>query len=77
MKIQIENLKALIHGKELNDYQKALAINEWSKLQLYVFDLERLNMPTAIKDVCPVCGYPTFRKSFETFNRCEGCDWTG
>lgn len=27
-------------------------------------------------DVCPVCGYPTFKKSFENFKRCEGCDWT-
>ena len=29
-----------------------------------------------IKDVCPVCGYPKLKKSFEKFERCEGCNWT-
>ena len=43
MNIEIENLKALIYGKDLTIYQKALAMNEWSKLQLYVKDLEKLN----------------------------------
>ncbi|MDH4127135.1 MAG: hypothetical protein OEV44_00165 [Spirochaetota bacterium] len=29
----MENLKALVYGKELNDYQKALAVQEFEKLQ--------------------------------------------
>jgi len=24
---------------------------------------------------CPICGYPTFRKIFEDFERCHGCNW--
>lgn len=36
MKAQIENLKALIHGKELTNYQRALALNEWSKLIAHI-----------------------------------------
>lgn len=24
---------------------------------------------------CPECGYPTFRRTHEEFDRCEGCDW--
>jgi len=46
MSLEIENLKALIYGRELTAYQKALAINEWSKLQLYINDLEKLNLHT-------------------------------
>ena len=52
MKIEIENLKQLIYGRELTAYQKALAMNEWSKLQQYVNDLEKLNIPAVIKSVC-------------------------
>ena len=29
-----------------------------------------------IKNTCPECGYPTFQKHHESFERCEGCDWT-
>jgi uncharacterized protein (DUF2225 family) len=36
-----------------------------------------LTIPAVIKSVCPDCGYPIFRKSFENFDRCEGCEWTG
>ena len=25
---------------------------------------------------CPECGYPKFKKSFEDFERCHGCEWT-
>ena len=27
-------------------------------------------------DVCPECGYPKFKKTFEDFERCHGCNWT-
>ena len=56
MKIEIENLKALIHGRNLTAYQMALAMNEWSKLQLYIGDLEKLNIPDAMNQVCGNCG---------------------
>lgn len=26
--------------------------------------------------VCPECGYPKFKRSFEDFERCHGCNWT-
>ena len=53
MKIEIENLKALIYGREeLTMYQKALAMNEWSKLQLYIGDLEKLNQVDVSNSFC-------------------------
>jgi len=52
MKPEIENLKALIHGRELTAYQKALAMNEWSKLQLYVGDLEKGIQRELLIDFC-------------------------
>jgi len=42
MKIQIENLKAQMRGVNLNNYQKALALNEYHKLIDYVERLEQL-----------------------------------
>ena len=27
-------------------------------------------------DVCPECSYPKFKKTFEDFERCHGCNWT-
>jgi len=36
----MENLKALVYGKDLTDYQKALAIKEFEKLQERVKYLE-------------------------------------
>ncbi len=26
--------------------------------------------------VCPDCGYPKFKRTFEEFERCQGCNWT-
>lgn len=33
-------------------------------------------IPVVSNSVCPECGYPKFKKSFEDFERCEGCEWT-
>jgi hypothetical protein len=55
MERQIENLKALIKGVELTDYQRALALYEWNYLLGYVKDLEQLNTPLVSETVEPVC----------------------
>ena len=26
--------------------------------------------------VCPECVYPKFKRTFEDFERCHGCNWT-
>ena len=44
MKIEIENLKAQMIGRELNIYQKADALIEFNKLIDYVNELEQLNI---------------------------------
>jgi len=54
MKIQIENLKALIKGVELTTYQRALAITEWRNLLVHVEKLEQLNTPPVSESVEPV-----------------------
>ncbi len=38
--------------------------------------LNYLHIPRVSNSVCPECGYPKFKKSFEDFERCEGCEWT-
>lgn len=38
--------------------------------------LERLNKLFEEPKVCPVCGYPKFKKHNEDFERCHGCNWT-
>ena len=45
MKIQIENLKAQMTGRELNIHQKADALIEFNKLLDYVDELEQLTIP--------------------------------
>jgi len=49
MKIEIENLKAQMAGRELNIYQKADALIEFNKLVDYVNELEQLAIPVVIK----------------------------
>jgi hypothetical protein len=41
MKIEINNLTALIQGRELNLYQRRLALEEWHKLLNYVDEIEQ------------------------------------
>lgn len=45
MKIEIENLKGLVYLKDLNNYQRSLAINEFNRLVDYVNELEQLTIP--------------------------------
>jgi len=49
MKLQIENLKAQMTGRELNIYQKADALIEFNKLLDYVDELEQLAIPVVVK----------------------------
>jgi len=48
MKIDIENLKAQMTGRELNIYQKADALIEFNKLLDYVNELEQLTIPVVV-----------------------------
>ena len=61
MKIDIENLKAQMTGRELNIYQKADALIEFNKLLDYVNELEQLTIPVVVGQseqlVCD-CGNP-------------------
>lgn len=41
MKIDINNLTALIQGRELNLYQRSLAVEEWHKLLDHVEEMEQ------------------------------------
>ena len=59
MKIDIENLKAQMIGRELNIYQKADALIEFNKLLDYVNELEQLTIPVVVvieADLCFNCG---------------------
>lgn len=44
MDIDIENLKGLVYLKDLNNYQKSLAIGEFEKLLRYVNKIEQLTL---------------------------------
>jgi hypothetical protein len=48
IKIQIENLKAQMTGRELNIHQKADALIEFNKLLDYVDELEQLTIPAVV-----------------------------
>ncbi|WP_156113328.1 hypothetical protein [Wocania ichthyoenteri] len=52
MKIEIENLKAQMTGRELNIYQKADALIEFNKLLDYVNELEQLTIPVVVLRDC-------------------------
>ena len=45
MEIQIENLRAKMRGVQLNNYQRALVLDEYHKLLDYVEKLEQLYIP--------------------------------
>jgi hypothetical protein len=51
MKIDIENLKVQMTGRELNIYQKADALIEFNKLLDYVNELEQLTIPVVVKSL--------------------------
>jgi hypothetical protein len=48
MKIQIENLKAQMQGRDLNIHQKADALIEFNKLLDYVEELEQCNIANVV-----------------------------
>ena len=48
MKIEINNLTALIQGRDLNLYQRSLAVEEWNKLLNHV---EEMGQALNIADV--------------------------
>lgn len=75
MKAQIENLKALIHGKELTNYQRALALNEWSKLIAHIEELEQLATPAVMGELtCDSCGcHPNVIYTTSKGRFCEKC----
>ncbi len=58
MKIQIENLKAQMQGRELNIHQKADALIEVNKLIDYVEELEQLLIQDVSKRSICGCGKP-------------------
>ena len=35
-----------------------------------------LDKEITLGTVCPDCGYPKFKRTFEKFERCHGCEWT-
>jgi ribosomal protein S27AE len=55
--------------------QELFEINN-SKQTFVLFDEPKNDFITEKKSVCPECGYPIFKRSFEDFYRCHGCDWT-
>jgi hypothetical protein len=55
MKLEIENLKMLIQGRNLNLYQMKLAMNEWHNLESYVNELEKLEKLEEINSICNSC----------------------
>lgn len=42
MKIEINNLTSLIQGRDLNLYQRSLAVEEWYKLINHVDEMEQV-----------------------------------
>jgi len=55
MKIQIENLKAQMQGRDLNIYQKADALIEFNKLLEYVEELEQLSIYRVVERSEQLC----------------------
>jgi hypothetical protein len=41
MKVEVNNLTALIQGRDLNLYQRSLAVEEWHKLLNHVKEMEQ------------------------------------
>lgn len=75
MKIQIENLRAQMRGVQLNNYQKALALDEYYKLLDYVEELEQLTIPVVVKLKGALCDCVGECKSLEV--TIDGCRWLG
>jgi len=41
----------------------------------HLSDIDKAKVDKYLKQTCPKCGYPTFKKYHEEFLRCEGCNW--
>ena len=52
MKIQIENLKAYMQGRDLTIHQKADALIEFNKLLDYVEELVQCNIADVVESAC-------------------------
>ena len=68
-------------------YWKANAEEDYKQVPIsvlrYITELETVvkncsipDVSNSEADVCPECGYPKFKKTFEDFERCHGCNWT-
>lgn len=66
MLVQPENILRVNELKfELKSLKLLLSVgNEYDKLN------------NVIDFACPKCGYPRFKRTFEDFERCHGCNWT-
>jgi hypothetical protein len=77
MKIQIENLKSQMQGRDLNIYQKADALIEFNKLLDYVEELEQLTIPAVVgrseQLVCELCGGTNMLDIGDGGHGCDGC----
>lgn len=77
----MKNINADI--KTIEMYMQGIPANEDTqftdacKIALRSLEAQKVLLgPERNGDVCPECGYPKLKKSFEKFERCEGCDWT-
>jgi hypothetical protein len=70
LKIQIENLKAKMTGRELNIYQKSDALIEFNKLLDYVNELEQLTIPVVVSTLPNECG---LLKNINGCDKGSGC----
>ena len=58
MKIEINNLTALIQGRDLNLYQRSLAVEEWHKLLNHVEEMEQaLSLGIVVGQSEQLCDY--------------------
>ena len=75
MKVEINNLTALIQGRDLNLYQRSLAVEEWHKLLNHVKEMEQaLSIANTVGQseqlVCDVCEKI---KGQEYYTICHDC----
>ena len=81
--LQTENLRALLRGEKLNDYQKALANSEYKKLIMFAYEMEKqvkkLTIPVVVGQseqlVCPHCKNPHLylKADDQRIKHCPSC----
>lgn len=67
----IEKMKSPVVMDWVNEQQEAQARGWQMAMEKLI---QKINSEK--KNHCPECGYPITKKSFEDFERCEGCNWT-